>query len=131
MPARPASRHTGGRSGASWDGPATGHIPQFTTRPELARPSPAVASPRRLSGRAARAHPALPAISWGTGSVAELSRHHWPCSAEVYRPGGTVPAPGSRSATPPLAGTSQHIPEEAEATSGDRDDQIEAARRVY
>ena len=82
-------------------------------------------------GYAARGYPVLPAISWGIASVAELFRDHWPSSAEVYLPGGTVPAPGSRFANPALAVTYQRILDEAEAASGDRDEQIEAARRVY
>ena len=82
-------------------------------------------------GYAARGYPVLPAISWGIASVAELFRDHWPSSAEVYLPGGTVPAPGSLFANPALAATYQRILDEAEAASGDRDDQIEAARRVY
>ena len=82
-------------------------------------------------GYAARGYPVLPAISWGIASVAELFRDYWPSSAEVYLPGGTVPAPGSLFANPALAGTYQRILEEAEAASGDRDEQIEAARQVY
>jgi gamma-glutamyltranspeptidase / glutathione hydrolase len=82
-------------------------------------------------GYAARGYPVLPAISWGIASVAELFRDHWPSSAEVYLPGGTVPAPGSLFTNPALATTYQRILDEAEAASGDRDDQIEAARRVY
>jgi gamma-glutamyltranspeptidase / glutathione hydrolase len=82
-------------------------------------------------GYAARGYPVLPAISWGIASVAELFRDHWPSSAEVYLPGGAVPAPGSLFANPALAATYQRILEEAEAASGDRDEQIEAARRVY
>ena len=56
---------------------------------------------------------------------------HWPSSAEVYLPGGQVPAPGSRFANLALAATYQRILDEAEAASQDRDEQIEAARRVY
>src|SRR5579859_3291363 len=82
-------------------------------------------------GYAARGYPVVPAISWGIASVAELFREHWPTSAEVYLPGGAVPAPGSRFANPALAGTYQRILAEAEAASGDRDEQIEAARRAY
>src|ERR1700720_3933919 len=82
-------------------------------------------------GYAASGYPLQPAISWGIASVAELFRDHWPSSAEVYLPGGTVPAPGSRFANLALAGTYQRILAEAEAASGDRDEQIEAARRVY
>jgi gamma-glutamyltranspeptidase / glutathione hydrolase len=82
-------------------------------------------------GYAARGYPVLPAISGGIASVAGLFRDHWPSSAEVYLPGGAVPAPGSLFANPALAAVYQRILEEAEAASGDRDEQIEAARRVY
>jgi len=82
-------------------------------------------------GYAASGYPVLPAISWGIASVAELFRDHWPSSAEVYLPGGHVPAPGSLFANPALAATYQRIVDEAEAASGDRDEQIEAARQVY
>jgi gamma-glutamyltranspeptidase / glutathione hydrolase len=82
-------------------------------------------------GYAASGYPLLPAISWGIASVAELFRDHWPSSAEVYLLGGQVPAPGSRFANPALAATYQRILEQAEAASHDRDEQIEAARRVY
>ena len=80
---------------------------------------------------AAGGYPVLPAISWGIASVAELFRDYWPSSAEVYLPGGRVPAPGSRFANPVLAATYQRILDEAEAASQDRDEQIEAARRAY
>ena len=82
-------------------------------------------------GYAARGYPVLPAISWGIASVAELFRDHWPSSAEVYLPGGTAPAPGSVFANPALAATYLRILDEAEAASSDREEQIEAARRVY
>jgi gamma-glutamyltranspeptidase/glutathione hydrolase len=82
-------------------------------------------------GYAQAGYPMLPAISWGIASVAELFRDHWPSSAEIYLPGGAVPAPGSLFANPALAGTYQRILAEAEAASADRDEQIEAARRVY
>ena len=82
-------------------------------------------------GYAAGGYPLLPAISWGIASVAELFRDHWTSSAEVYLPDGHPPAPGSLFANPALAATYQRILEEAEATSRDRDEQVEAARRVY
>ena len=50
-----------------------------------------------------RRRPAIPwsrAISWSIASVADLFREHWHTSAEVYLPGGGVPAPGSRFANP-------------------------------
>jgi gamma-glutamyltranspeptidase / glutathione hydrolase len=82
-------------------------------------------------GYAARGYPLVPAISWGIASVAELFRDHWPGSAEVYLPGGQVPPPGSLFANPALAAAYQRILAEAEAASADRDEQIEAARRVF
>src|SRR6516162_7272361 len=82
-------------------------------------------------GYAAGGYPLLPAISWGIAGVAELFTDHWPSSAEIYLPGGRVPAPGSRFANPALAATYQRILDEAEAASQDRDEQIEAARRAY
>jgi len=82
-------------------------------------------------GYASRGYPLVPAISWGIASVAELFRDHWPTSAEVYLPGGQVPAPGSLFTNPALAATYQRILDEAETASADRDEQIEAARRVY
>ena len=82
-------------------------------------------------GYAVSGYPLLPAISWGIASVAELFRDHWPSSAEVYLPDGRVPASGSLFANPALAATYERILHEAEAASRDRDEQIEAARRVY
>jgi len=82
-------------------------------------------------GYAAGGYPLVPAITWGIASVAELFREHWTGSAEVYLPGGQVPAPGSLFANPALAATYQRIRGEAEAASPDRDEQSEAARRAY
>ena len=82
-------------------------------------------------GYAQAGYPLVPAISWSIASVAELFREHWHSSAEVYLPGGGVPAPGTRFANPALAATYQRILAEAEAASGDRDEQIEAARRAW
>jgi gamma-glutamyltranspeptidase / glutathione hydrolase len=82
-------------------------------------------------GYASRGYPMLPATSWGIASVAGLFRDYWPSSAEVYLPGGAVPEPGSRFANTALAATYQRILDEAETASGDRDEQIEAARRSY
>jgi gamma-glutamyltranspeptidase / glutathione hydrolase len=82
-------------------------------------------------GYAQAGYPLVPAISWSIASVAELFREHWHSSAEVYLPGGGVPAPGTRFANPALAATYQRILAEAEAASGDRDEQIEAARQAW
>jgi gamma-glutamyltranspeptidase/glutathione hydrolase len=76
-------------------------------------------------------YPLVPAISWSIASVAELFRQHWHSSAEVYLTGGGAPAPGTLFANPALAATYRRILAEAEAASGDRDEQIEAARRAW
>jgi gamma-glutamyltranspeptidase / glutathione hydrolase len=82
-------------------------------------------------GYAQAGYPLVPAISWSIASVAELFREHWHTSAEVYLSGGGVPAPGTRFANPALAATYERILAEAEAASGDRDEQIEAARQAW
>jgi gamma-glutamyltranspeptidase/glutathione hydrolase len=82
-------------------------------------------------GYAESGYPLVPAISWGIASVADLFREHWTSSAEVYLPGGGVPAPGTRFANPALAATYKRILAEAEAASADRDEQIEAARHAW
>jgi gamma-glutamyltranspeptidase / glutathione hydrolase len=82
-------------------------------------------------GYARAGYPLVPAISWSIASVAELFREHWHTSAEVYLSGGGVPAPGTRFANPALAATYERILTEAEAASGDRDEQIEAARQAW
>ena len=80
---------------------------------------------------AAGGYPVVPAISGGIASVAGMFRDHWPSSAELYLPGGQVPAPGSRFTNPALAATYQRIVDEAEAAAEDRDEQIDAARRLF
>ena len=82
-------------------------------------------------GYAESGYPLLPSISWGIASVADLFREHWTSSAEVYLPGGGVPAPGTRFTNQALAGTYRKVLDEAEAASGDRDEQIDAARRAW
>jgi gamma-glutamyltranspeptidase / glutathione hydrolase len=82
-------------------------------------------------GYAQHGYPLIPAISWSIASVADLFREHWQTSAEVYLPGGGVPAPGSRFANRALAATYARVLAEAEAASGDRDGQLEAARRAW
>jgi gamma-glutamyltranspeptidase / glutathione hydrolase len=82
-------------------------------------------------GYAESGYPLVPAISWSIASVADLFREHWHTSAEVYLPGGGVPAPGTLFANRALAATYARILAEAESASSDRDEQIEAARRAW
>ncbi len=82
-------------------------------------------------GYADSGYPLVPGISWGIASVADLFREHWTSSAQVYLPGGGVPAPGTRFANRQLAATYARILAEAEAAGGDREEQIEAARHAW
>ena len=56
-------------------------------------------------GYAESGFPLIPSISWSIASVADLFREHWTSSAEVYLPGGGVPAPRTRFTNKALAAT--------------------------
>ncbi|MEM9782721.1 MAG: gamma-glutamyltransferase, partial [Pseudomonadota bacterium] len=62
---------------------------------------------------------------------AAFFQREWPSSAAVWTPGGMVPRPGARFATPAIAETYRRILAEAEAASADRDSQIETARDAF
>ena len=81
-------------------------------------------------GYAAAGYPMLARASDVIAAIAETFTEHWPTSAELYLSGG-VPAAGSRFVNAPLAATYTRILEEAEAASGDREAQIETARRAW
>ncbi|HEY1704323.1 MAG TPA: gamma-glutamyltransferase family protein [Trebonia sp.] len=82
-------------------------------------------------GYAETGYPMIPSVSWGIASVADLFREHWTSSAQVYLPGNSIPAPGSRFTNQALADTYKRILAEAEKASGDRGEQIDAARRAW
>ena len=81
-------------------------------------------------GYAADGYPMLPTASAAIEAMAPTFTRYWPTSAEIYLASGTPP-PGGRFANPALASTYRAILAEAEAASGDRDGQIEAARRAW
>lgn len=81
-------------------------------------------------GYAADGHPLLANVSRTIEAMAPTFSEHWPTSAEVYLSDG-APAPGSRFVNAALAGTYARILEQAETASGDREAQIEAARRAW
>jgi gamma-glutamyltranspeptidase / glutathione hydrolase len=64
-------------------------------------------------------------------AVEALLREHWPTSAAVYLPGGSVPEPGTLFANPTLAQTYRRILREAESVGADREAQIERARKTW
>jgi gamma-glutamyltranspeptidase / glutathione hydrolase len=63
-------------------------------------------------------------------NVEQLFRQYWPTSADVYLPGGKVPATGSLFTNKTLAATYARIVREAES-AGDREQQIERARAAW
>ncbi|MCY3980900.1 MAG: gamma-glutamyltransferase family protein [Alphaproteobacteria bacterium] len=62
-------------------------------------------------------------------SVESLFREEWPSSAAVYLPGGRLPEAGTLFRNPALARTWTRLV--AEAGGGSREDQIDAARRIF
>ena len=75
-------------------------------------------------------YPLVPRIASTIALVEDVFREQWPSSAEIYLRDG-LPAAGSIFRNEDLAGCFERIVEEAEAASSDRDEQIEAARRVF
>ena len=73
----------------------------------------------------------VPNITATINEVAELFRDEWTGSADLYLPDGAPPAAGTLFRNPVLADTYERILREAEAAAGDRDGQIEAARRAF
>ncbi len=80
---------------------------------------------------AGEGQPLVERASFTIGTVEQLFRDHWPTSAAVYLPGGKVPAPGTLFANKQLAETYSRILREAESVGGNRDKQIEHARKMW
>ncbi|HEX9031786.1 MAG TPA: gamma-glutamyltransferase family protein [Streptosporangiaceae bacterium] len=81
-------------------------------------------------GYATDGYPMLPTAAASIAAMAPTFTRYWPTSAEIYLVGGG-PASGSRFANKALAATYSRILSEAEQASGDREGQIEAARRAW
>jgi gamma-glutamyltranspeptidase / glutathione hydrolase len=82
-------------------------------------------------GYAERGYPLLPQIAGAIAASERQFRDHWPSSAEVYLTGEGPPSVGSRWRNPMLAQTYHRVLSESESSSGERESQIEAARRVF
>src|SRR5437764_1838734 len=80
---------------------------------------------------AAAGYPLVERASATIATVEKLFREHWPTSAAVYLPGGSVPEPGVLFANPTLAQTYRRILREAETAGADREAQIERARQTW
>ena len=76
-------------------------------------------------------HPLLERASATIATVKDLFRDHWPTSAATYLPGGEVPVPGTLFTNAVLADTYERILREAKAGGGNRERQIEAARKTW
>jgi gamma-glutamyltranspeptidase/glutathione hydrolase len=82
-------------------------------------------------GYARDGYPLVPAAVRTIRTVERLFAEHWPTSAAVYLPGGSVPEAGARFTNPDLAATYTRVLAEAQAAGADRLAQIEAARRAF
>jgi len=76
-------------------------------------------------------YPLVERASATIAMVEDLFRAHWRTSADVYLPGGKVPAPGTLFTNRALADTYTRVVREAESAGGDRVAQIERARQVW
>ena len=81
-------------------------------------------------GYARNGHPLVERASATIGMVQDLFREHWPTSAAVFLPGNKVPAPGTMFSNVTMADTYARILREAESAGGNRETQIERARKV-
>jgi gamma-glutamyltranspeptidase / glutathione hydrolase len=79
-------------------------------------------------GYAEDGFPLVPGIVRTITGVERLFREEWTTSAEIYLP---VPKPHSLFRNRALAETYRRLVVEAEAASGDREEQVEAARAAY
>src|SRR4051812_39825687 len=76
-------------------------------------------------------HPLVERACFTIGTVEQLFRDHWPTSAAVYLPNGKVPTPGQMFTNSAHAATYARILREAESQGGDREKQIEHARKMW
>ena len=82
-------------------------------------------------GYAQHGHPLVERASATIAAVADLFREHWPTSAAVYLPGGSVPPTGALFVNQPLAATYLRILKDAESAGSNRDARIERARKSW
>jgi gamma-glutamyltranspeptidase/glutathione hydrolase len=80
---------------------------------------------------AVNGYPLVPQIATTIATVQDLFLTEWKSSAAVYLPGGALPLPGLLFRNKQLGATYQRISDEAVSAGGDRDAQIEAARRAW
>jgi gamma-glutamyltranspeptidase/glutathione hydrolase len=82
-------------------------------------------------GYAGGGYPLLPAAALTISTLAPLFRSEWAESGRTYLRDGAAPAAGSKMRNQALAETYERLVREAQAASGDREAQIEAAHAAY
>ncbi|MFZ0215769.1 MAG: gamma-glutamyltransferase, partial [Candidatus Dormiibacterota bacterium] len=75
--------------------------------------------------------PLHPRVVSTIAGMADLFEREWPTSAALWLDGGRAPRPGALRANPEWAAVLTRLVAEGEAAGGDREAQIEAARRAY
>src|SRR5437016_6141819 len=80
---------------------------------------------------ATNGHPLVERASATIATVEQLFKQHWPTSAAVYLPNGKVPSPGTLFTNKAMAETYARILREADRAGGNRERQIEHARKAW
>ena len=75
--------------------------------------------------------PLIPRAVQAIYAVQDLFRAQWTSSAQVWLPDGRVPEPGKLFQLPALAATYERVVREAQASSGQRTQQIDAAINIW
>ncbi len=76
-------------------------------------------------------HPLVERASATIATVQQLFREHWPTSAALYLQNGDVPKPGTLFINKALADTYARVLREAESGGGNREAEIERARKTW
>ncbi len=82
-------------------------------------------------GYAGGGHPIGARVSATVSSVRELFENDWPSSAELWLQGGAAPETGALFTNRTYAATLQRLVEQGRAAGGDREVQIDGARRAW
>ncbi|MER7071400.1 gamma-glutamyltransferase family protein [Terrabacter sp. NPDC000476] len=82
-------------------------------------------------GYARHGHPVLERVCTTIGLVQDLFTDDWTTSADLWLRDGRPPVPGSLVTNPAWADTLERLLEQARSAGGDREAQIEAARRAW
>src|SRR5487761_2201056 len=82
-------------------------------------------------GYAKNGYPLVERISATIDTVKDQFRDHWPTSAALYMPDGKVPAPGTIFSNTKMAETYERLLREAQSGGGNREAEIERARKSW